>query len=240
MVASSQLFIAMATRNSKTMIILAVLGATAGLLIWATHYQSDSTVPQPIADQDNSTTLPDSSSEDDADPVDSDSSTEVPTADPVVGLIQAVDKTISSRFSPWVTDTYLNRAVGDRYVRHNIVQINSFDLAEQIEGIVEPAEYSTGVTHPNSQLTLDLFDDVTYDVKFTDFNRYKNALAAGGYALSPDGFRSEANIYIDPNGTIKGSISTKQFDYRIVPTPELPYYLVVEMTSGESTDAVRH
>lgn len=164
------------------------------------------------------------------------SSVPAPNKDVDQPLVIAADSDAVSRLSPWVDDVYFATGRQPHHLRDRILRVDKERILSAIRG-TDVAETETGVLHPQTELKLDLFSDNPLIVKITDLSTGNTgAVSAWGHVQNSD--QSTARIFINSRGKIKGSFSTRDRDYRLIATPELPYYLVLEMVARDTTDTV--
>lgn len=155
-------------------------------------------------------------------------------------ILTDVSDFVNQRLSSWVTDVYFAERRQSYHLRHRLAEISATELVQKLLGSTMPAESVTGIISPNAEFQLNMFDDTRFDIKITTANVMPGgAVAASGAVQSGAPAPSQVQLYVSAEGKISGSVSANNKTYLIKATPELPYYLILEMADVPVRDVVR-
>jgi hypothetical protein len=156
---------------------------------------------------------------------DSGANTEKPNIGNVGLLFRPVDDEVVDRLSIALDNKFSAGIKPMGYVRHRFANIDVPELQNELRKSFEAFDE----TQSESPITIQLFDDLSFDVVVTRWHEgHQGRQAATGRILINNPTDWSTSFSFDGDGTVRGTIRTPTHWYRIERASELPYHVVYQ------------
>jgi hypothetical protein len=163
-------------------------------------------------------------------------SPETHLADGDIGFFHDADAASSVKLEPWANENVLSKV--DHYYRHRFAQIDVNQLRRELVEIDRAIQSVGNIAGDNTLIVVNFFDDSAFEVNIESSNvMHSGSIFVSGTVFSGRYEDTPIWMHLTADGHFQVNLNTSESGYAVVPTPEIPNYLVYEFNAKETYES---